>query len=272
MHGLRRLVVSRRLSSFVVVVASQICCHWGKLLQVSLHGGVACQFAPLFHCDLHDKDMSRKKRDAFRCAGAAFCEILRLRAWCAFVAAMLVVNIRRKLGRSEKLPTKTNRNRRNAPIAVPALLQRGAPHLRQGILSDFALNSQQMLGCGLGYWKGELHFRKICGFHFGVQFQQNRLATERLQFKNMCGHVFPKTRQYCPAHCLLCALLTLRVCNNSLLQIGFTSVSLRLTRVTHLNLACGFVLCFGVVVFLFSVVGFLFGFWFACFCPFLAGE
>ena len=216
--------------------------------------------------------MSRKKRDAFRCAGAAFCEILRLRAWCAFVAAMLVVNIRRKLGRSEKLPTKTNRNRRNAPIAVPALLQRGAPHLRQGILSDFALNSQQMLGCGLGYWKGELHFRKICGFHFGVQFQQNRLATERLQFKNMCGHVFPKTRQYCPAHCLLCALLTLRVCNNSLLQIGFTSVSLRLTRVTHLNLACGFVLCFGVVVFLFSVVGFLFGFWFACFCPFLAGE
>ena len=30
----------RRLSSFVVVVASQICCHWGKLLQVTFHGCV----------------------------------------------------------------------------------------------------------------------------------------------------------------------------------------------------------------------------------------
>ena len=49
------LVVSRRLSSFVVVVASQIRRHWGKLLQVTLHGCVMCQFAPLFHCDLHDK-------------------------------------------------------------------------------------------------------------------------------------------------------------------------------------------------------------------------
>ena len=46
------VVVSRRLSSFVVVVASQIRCHWGKLLQVTLQGGVTCQFAPLFHCDL----------------------------------------------------------------------------------------------------------------------------------------------------------------------------------------------------------------------------
>ena len=46
------LVVCRRLSSFVVVVASQICCHWGKLLQVTFHGRVTCQFAPLFHCDL----------------------------------------------------------------------------------------------------------------------------------------------------------------------------------------------------------------------------
>ena len=72
------VVVSRRLSSFVVVVASQICCHWGKLLQVTFHGCVTCQFAPLFHCDLHDNDMSRKKRDAFRCTGAAFCEIRRL--------------------------------------------------------------------------------------------------------------------------------------------------------------------------------------------------
>ena len=72
------LVVCRRLSSFVVVVASQICCHWGKLLQVTFHGCVTCQFAPLFHCDLHENDMSRKKRDAFRCTGAAFCEILSL--------------------------------------------------------------------------------------------------------------------------------------------------------------------------------------------------
>ena len=63
------LVVSRRLSSFVVVVAYQIRCHWGKLLQVTVHGCVTCQFAPLFHCDLHDHDMSRKKRDAIRCTG-----------------------------------------------------------------------------------------------------------------------------------------------------------------------------------------------------------
>ena len=79
LHGLRRLVVCRRLSSSLVVVASQICCHWGKLLQVTLHGCVTCQFAPLFHCDLRDTDMSRKKRDALRCTGAAFCEIRRLR-------------------------------------------------------------------------------------------------------------------------------------------------------------------------------------------------
>ena len=36
------LVVSRRLSSFVVVVASQIQGHWGKLLQVTFHGCVTC--------------------------------------------------------------------------------------------------------------------------------------------------------------------------------------------------------------------------------------
>ena len=53
-------------------------CHWGKLLQVTFHGCVTCQFAPLFHCDLHENEMSRKKRDAFRCTGAAFCEICRL--------------------------------------------------------------------------------------------------------------------------------------------------------------------------------------------------
>ena len=69
------VVVSRRLSSFVVVGASQIRCRWGKLLQVIVHGRITCQFAPLFHCDLQDHDMSRKKRDAFRCTGAAFCEI-----------------------------------------------------------------------------------------------------------------------------------------------------------------------------------------------------
>ena len=78
------VVISRRLSSSVVVsrrrvvVASQICCHWGKLLQVTLRGRVTCQFAPLFHCDLRDTDMSREKRDAFRCTGAAFCEIRSL--------------------------------------------------------------------------------------------------------------------------------------------------------------------------------------------------
>ena len=53
-------------------------CHWGKLLQVTFHGCVTCQFATLFHCDLHENDMSRKKRDALRCTGAAFCEILSL--------------------------------------------------------------------------------------------------------------------------------------------------------------------------------------------------
>ena len=53
-------------------------CHGGKLLQVTFHGCVTCQFAPLFHCDLHEKDMSRKQRDAFRCTGAAFGEICRL--------------------------------------------------------------------------------------------------------------------------------------------------------------------------------------------------
>ena len=59
------LVVSCRRVVVVVVVVAQICCHWGKLLQVTLHGCVTRQFAPLFHCDLHDNDTSRKKRDAF---------------------------------------------------------------------------------------------------------------------------------------------------------------------------------------------------------------
>ena len=53
-------------------------CHWGKLLQVTMHGCVTCQFAPLFHCDLHENGMWRKTRDAFRCTGAAFCEIRSL--------------------------------------------------------------------------------------------------------------------------------------------------------------------------------------------------
>ena len=37
-----------------------------------------CQFAPLFHRDSNDNDMSRKKRDAFRCTGAGVCEIRSL--------------------------------------------------------------------------------------------------------------------------------------------------------------------------------------------------
>ena len=70
------LASCRRLSSFVVVVASQIRGHW--LLQVTFHGCETCQFAPLFYCDLHENDMLRKKRDEFRCTGAAFCEIRSL--------------------------------------------------------------------------------------------------------------------------------------------------------------------------------------------------
>ena len=46
----------------------------GGLLQVTFHGCVTCQFAPLLHCDLHESDMSRRKRDAFRCTGAGFRE------------------------------------------------------------------------------------------------------------------------------------------------------------------------------------------------------
>ena len=53
-------------------------CHWGKLAQVTFHGCDTCQVAPLFHCDLHENNMSRKKPDAFRCTGAAFGEICRL--------------------------------------------------------------------------------------------------------------------------------------------------------------------------------------------------
>ena len=91
LHGLRRvvvcrrlsssLVVCRRLSSFVVVCRRRRVSNLrplGKLLQVTFHGCVTCQFAPLLHCDLRDNDMSRKKRDAFRCTGAAFCEIRSL--------------------------------------------------------------------------------------------------------------------------------------------------------------------------------------------------
>ena len=42
--------------------------------KVTFHGCVACQFAPLFHCDLHKIGTSCKKGDAFRCTGAWFCE------------------------------------------------------------------------------------------------------------------------------------------------------------------------------------------------------
>ena len=75
------LVVCRRLSSSLAVCRRRRVSNFlplGKLLQVTLHGCGTCQFAPLFHCDLHDNDMSRKKRDAFRCTGPAFCEIRRL--------------------------------------------------------------------------------------------------------------------------------------------------------------------------------------------------
>ena len=54
-------------------------CHWGKLFQVTMHGCVTCEFATLVHCDLRENDMSCKKRDAFRCTGAAFREIRSLR-------------------------------------------------------------------------------------------------------------------------------------------------------------------------------------------------
>ena len=41
---------------------------------MTFHGCVTCQFAPLFHCDVHKSGMSCKKGDAFRCAGAGFRE------------------------------------------------------------------------------------------------------------------------------------------------------------------------------------------------------
>ena len=49
-------------------------CRWGELKKVTFHGCVTCQFAPLFHCDLHESGMSCKKGDAFRCTGAGFRE------------------------------------------------------------------------------------------------------------------------------------------------------------------------------------------------------
>ena len=49
-------------------------CRWGELKKVTFDGCVTCQFAPLFHCDLHESGMSCKKGDAFRCTGAGFCE------------------------------------------------------------------------------------------------------------------------------------------------------------------------------------------------------
>ena len=49
-------------------------CRWGELWKVTFHGCVTCQFAPLFHCDLHKSGMSCKKGDAIPCAGAGFRE------------------------------------------------------------------------------------------------------------------------------------------------------------------------------------------------------
>ena len=75
MFARRRFRVRNRLQPFATVrMMSLWPCHWGKLLQVTFHGCVTCQFAPLLHCDLHENDMSRKKRDAFRCTGAGFRE------------------------------------------------------------------------------------------------------------------------------------------------------------------------------------------------------
>ena len=41
---------------------------------MTFHGRVTCQFAPLFHCDLHKSGMLGKKRDAFHSTGAGFRE------------------------------------------------------------------------------------------------------------------------------------------------------------------------------------------------------
>ena len=80
-------------------------CHWGKLLQVTMHGCVTCEFATLVHCDLRENDMSRKKRDAFRCTGAAFREIRSLRRSPIGIGVWRVVC----LG-SQECPTRVSRN------------------------------------------------------------------------------------------------------------------------------------------------------------------
>ena len=92
------VVVSRRLSSSLVVCRRlssssrlKFAAIWGKLLQVTFHGCVMCQFAPLFRCDLQDTNVSRKKRDAFRCTGTAFCEIRRLLRSSIGISAWRVV-------------------------------------------------------------------------------------------------------------------------------------------------------------------------------------
>ena len=50
---------------------------------------VTCQFAPLLHCDLHESDMSRKERDAFRCTGAG------IRESDTFVSDSIGISVRR---------------------------------------------------------------------------------------------------------------------------------------------------------------------------------
>ena len=82
-HVFAWLASCRRLSSSVVVSRRlSSSCRRRRVsnsLPLTFHGCVTCQFAPLFHCDLRDDmEMSRKKRDAFRCTGAAFCEIRSL--------------------------------------------------------------------------------------------------------------------------------------------------------------------------------------------------
>ena len=41
---------------------------------MTFHSCVTCQFAPLFHCDLHESALPCKKGDAFRCTGAGLRE------------------------------------------------------------------------------------------------------------------------------------------------------------------------------------------------------
>ena len=67
-------VSNRPQPSSIVRIRALWPCRWGELEKVTFDGCVTCQFAPLFHCDLHESGMSCKKGDAFRCTGAGFRE------------------------------------------------------------------------------------------------------------------------------------------------------------------------------------------------------